>query len=139
MTRLTRVAATTALLCALVPAAAPAGAVERPAGTYTGDDGRVTLRVAGGRIAIAALEFPCRATSGRVSFDDIRLVRKRGHWRFSLLIYGNITYADDHPDENGRFRFSGRFSPSARRVTGRLSARSPYCGRRPARSWSAAR
>ena len=139
MSRLDRVAATTALLCAFTPAAVAAAAVKRPSGTYTGEGGRVTLEVARGVIALAALDFPCRDTRGRVTFSDVRITKRRKAWRFSLLIYGTISYTDGHADENGRFRFSGRFSPSARAVVGRLSMRSPYCGSPSVRRWSAAR
>lgn len=139
MIRLIRLAAATAAVCALVPALAGAATVKRPSGTYTGDAGSLILSVTGRVIDLAALDFPCGKTSGRVSFNDIRIGRKKGRWRFSLIIYGSVTFADGAPDENGRFRFSGRFSPSGRLAVGRLSHRVRHCGDAGERAWIADR
>ncbi|HEX8083019.1 MAG TPA: hypothetical protein VF529_01940 [Solirubrobacteraceae bacterium] len=138
-----RRAAAILALCGLVLAAAAAAAAappaKRPSGTYSGDAGNFTMIVAGRAIDLAAFEFPCPGTTGRTSINRIPIRKVRGVWRFSIRTYGSATYADDHPDENVRIRFSGRFSPSGKVAVGRLTVSSPHCGRGKATRWSAHR
>jgi len=129
------VATTTAGLLAPAEAAAP----RRPSGTYTGDGGRFTLKVTGRWIQIAAFDFRCRGTTGRTSLNQIRIRRARGRWRFSIRMHGSVTYRDDHPDENARVRFSGRFSPTARSAAGTFAVSAPHCGATGTVEWTARR
>ncbi len=140
-----RRAATLGAAGALVLAVpADAARVKQPTGEYEGDAGRLTFSVSGRSIQVFAFEVRCRdadgrATSGRMSLNDLRLEKRRGRWRLSTLIYGIITYADGRPDENARVRLTAVFSPSASRVTGRMNVRSPACGTVDPRLWSARR
>ncbi|MDQ3742009.1 MAG: hypothetical protein M3320_04745 [Actinomycetota bacterium] len=135
-----RLLGTTALAAVALTAALPAAdaaAPKRPSGTY--ESGKVLLSVAGGSIVLASFEFPCRRTTGRTSLNDVPVKRRRGRWRFSIRSAGSATYADDHPDENVRITFRGRFSPSARTAAGTFVVNSPYCGRTREISWTAPR
>lgn len=114
-------------------------AAKPPHGDYTARAGRFLVSVTGRTIDLAAFDFGCRETTGRTSLTNIAIRRTRGRWRFFIATYGNVTYSDDHPDENARVRFSGTFSPNAERVTGRLVVRSPHCGRTGPIEWSARR
>ena len=118
---------------------ARAAALERPQGDYTARAGRFLVSVAGRAIDIAAFDFGCKETTGRTSLTNIAVRRRDGRWRFFIATYGNVTYADDHTDENARVRFSGTFTPNAERVTGALVVRSPHCGRTETIEWSARR
>lgn len=133
--RLTLLTAT-GVLCAVAPAAA---GLTRPAGTYTGDRGRIVMSVDRRSIEIVAIDFRCGSTRGATSVSAIPIRKVRGRWRFSIRTFGLATYADDHPDENVRVRLSGRFSPSARLVVGRYRIRARHCGRTRAVSWRAYR
>jgi hypothetical protein len=118
---------------------ARAAALKRPFGTYTARKGRFLINVAGRSIDIAAFDFRCRSTIGRTSLNTIPIKRSRGRWRFSIRTYGNVTYSDDHVDENAKVRFSGAFSRDARLVTGNLEVRSPHCGSTGSVAWAARR
>ena len=137
-----RIAATVAVLAVAAPGAAPLAAQDDgpkpPRGTYKGRSG-VTLSVAGPTISTAAFNFACRRTTGRTTLNEIRITRSRGRWRFSIRTHGSATYADDHPDENVRVRFSGTFSRNEARVTGTFVVRSPHCGSTGEVQWSARR
>jgi hypothetical protein len=133
---LTAVAAAAAGL--LAPATAGAE-LRRPSGTYSAPADRWLLNVAGRSIQIAAFDFICRDTKGRISVNGIRIRRARGRWRFSARLYGLVTYADERPDENGRLRVTGRFSRNARLATGTLRVTAPSCGTTREQQWRASR
>ena len=154
MRRAAALAVFAAVACLCAPAVAPAvtlddrssaperaraAAVERPQGNYTARAGRFLVSVSGRAIDLAAFDFGCRETTGRTTLTNIRIRRTRGRWRFFIATYGNVTYSDDHPDENARVRFSGTFSRNAERVTGRLVVSSPHCGSTGTVEWSARR
>ena len=132
-------ATSTAAALAVALPAAGAQAPKRPSGTYESGGGKVMLSVSGNEIVVAALDFRCRSTTGRISVNDVAITRRRGRFRFSTRTFSNATYRDDHPDENARVRLSGRFSPTARVVVGTLVVTSPHCGRTRELSWSATR
>lgn len=128
--------ATTALL---LPAAPAAAAAERPRGDYTAQGGQFLVQVVRRAVSLAAFDFGCRKTSGRISITEIPIRKVRGRYRFSIRTYGLAYYRDEHPDENARVRFSGVFSRNAARVTGTFEVRSPHCGSTGSVMWSARR
>ena len=96
------------------------------------------MSVEGRSIEVVGFTFDCRATTGRVSLNGLRLKKTRRGWRLpATLIYGSVTYADDHPDQNARLNVSGRFSRTGKSVRGSLRVKSPHCGDTGAHSWSA--
>jgi hypothetical protein len=112
--------------------------IATPRGRYTSRT--VELRVSSRSIDLAAFTFKCRATTGRISLNALRLKKTRRGWRLpATRIFGSATYADDHPDENARVDVSGRFSSTARSARGTLRVKSPHCGDTGARDWSARR
>ncbi len=131
---------------AVVAAAAPGAAgspgttdarLRKPAGTYVG--GRVQLSVAPGSIQVAALSFRCGTVTGRTALNDVPITRRRGRYRFSISAHGGVTYSDDESADNAAIRFSGRFTPTARRALGTFRIRTPRCGRTGTVEWSARR
>ena len=126
--RLTVLGLTAAMLLLGPMAPGFSAGVKRPAGEYTGQRGQLLISVTGRSIELAAFDFPCRRTTGRTSLNDIPIRRARGRWRFSIRTFGIATYRDDFPDENARIRFTGRFTPNGRRVTGTVTFTTPHCG-----------
>ena len=114
------------LLTLMVPGFA--AGLTRPAGTYSGHAGTFNVQVAGKSLVLVAFGFKCRGTTGRTSLNDIPIKRVRGRWRFSIRIFGSVTYGDDVPDENGRFRLTGAFTKNGRRLTARVVSVTPRCG-----------
>lgn len=100
---------------------------------------KVLLSVGGTTMPLAAFDFPCRKTTGRVSLNDIPVRRRRGRWRFSVRMAASATYADEYPDENVRVRFWGRFSPSGALALGGFVVTAKHCGRGATVAWSALR
>ena len=110
--------------------------VVTPSGHYASR--RVDMFVDNRSIEVVGFTFDCRATTGRVSLNGLRLKKTRRGWRLpATLIYGSVTYADDHPDQNARLNVSGRFSRTGRSIRGSLRVKSPHCGDTGAHSWSA--
>ena len=133
---------------AVVAAAAPGAAgspgatdarLRKPAGTYGAQSGRVQLGVGGGSIQIAAIRFRCGAVTGRTALNEVPITRRRGRYRFSISAHGGVTYSDDESADNAAIRFSGRFTPTARRALGTFRVRTPRCGRIGPVEWSARR
>jgi hypothetical protein len=56
----------------------------------------------------------------------LRLTR-RGY-AFAIRAHGNVSYSDDHPDENAAVDLSGSFTPAAFRARGHIRVNSPRCG-----------
>jgi hypothetical protein len=107
-----------------------------PRGRYTSR--RVDMSVQSKQIEVIGVTFVCKATKGRVSLNGLRLKKARGRWRLpKTRIFGSVTYADEHPDENARFDISARFSSTGRSVRGTLRAKSPHCGDTGTHEWSA--
>jgi hypothetical protein len=97
------------------------------------------LRVAGGSIQIVAFSFRCGDVTGRTALNDVPITRRRGRYRFSIIAHGGITYSDEESPDNGAIRFSGRFTPTARRALGIFRVRTPRCGGTGTVEWSARR
>ena len=114
------------LLSLMVPGFA--GALTRPTGTYSGHAGTFNVLVAGKSLVLVAFDFKCRGTTGRTSLNDIPIKRVRGRWRFSIRMFGSVTYRDDVPDENARFRLRGAFTKNGRRLTAKVDIVTPRCG-----------
>lgn len=118
---------------------ATAARLRRPKGTYTGHVGRLQLRVEGGLITIVAFGFKCGTVTGRTALNDVPITRRRGRYRFSISAHGGITYSDEESPDNGAIRFSGRFTPTAKRALGTFRVRTPRCGSTGPVEWSARR
>jgi hypothetical protein len=114
-----------------------AAQLRRPAGTYIGR--RVELRVQRGSIEIAAFAFRCGAVTGRTALNEVPVTRRRGRYRFSIRAHGGVTYSDEESPDNAAIRFSGRFTPRARRALGTFRIRTPRCGGTGPVEWSARR
>jgi hypothetical protein len=118
---------------------ATASRLRRPKGTYRTHGGRLVFSVENGLITIAAFAFKCGAVTGRTALNDVPVTRRRGRYRFSISAHGGITYSDEESPDNGAIRFSGRFTPTARRALGTFRIRTPRCGRTGPVEWSARR
>lgn len=116
---------------------ATAARLRRPRGTYSGR--RVDLGVESGVIRIAAFKFKCGTVTGRTALNDVSITRRRGRYRFSIGAHGGVTYSDEESPDNAAIRFSGRFTPTAKRALGTFRIRTPRCGRTGPVEWSARR
>jgi len=117
-----------------------AGSVKAPkSGTYTGYPGGMTLYVSGKSLSLAAFSFKCGQVHGRTSLNDIRLKKTKNGYTFSVKTHGNVTYTDDHPDENAAVRMSGRFSKTGKSSAGTFRVRTPRCGSTGDVKWRAFR
>ncbi|HEY0633512.1 MAG TPA: hypothetical protein VGC98_15755 [Thermoleophilaceae bacterium] len=129
----------------LVPlvAAAPSVAVSKvkapKSGTYTGYPGGMTLFVSGKSISFIGFSFKCGGSSGRTSLNDIKLKKAKNGYKFAIKAHGNVTYADDHPDENAAVNVSGRFSKTGKSSVGVFRVKSPRCGSTGDVKWKAFR
>lgn len=138
-------AASVATALALVPLTATAtgvaaGKVKAPrSGTYTGYPGGMTLYISGNSVSLAAFSFKCGQAHGRTSLNDMRIKKTRKGYAFSLKAHGNVTYSDDHPDENAAVTMSGRFSKTGKSVVGLFRVKSPRCGSTGDVKWRAFR
>jgi hypothetical protein len=135
------VAAATALVPLTATATSlAAGTAKAPrSGTYTGYPGGMTLYVSGKTISLAAFSFKCGDAHGRTSLDDIRLKKTKKGYAFSLKAHGNVSYDDDHADENAAVNISGRFSKSGKSSAGVFRVKSPRCGSTGDVKWRAFR
>jgi hypothetical protein len=128
-------AAAAVITCALglAPLAAEAAKtnVHAPkSGTYDGGTEQhkpITLYISGKSIDLAAFSFKCTGTGGRTSLNDIRLVKAKNGYKFSLKAHGSITFSDEQPDENGKVDIAGRFTKSGKKATGTFRVRSSRC------------
>ena len=134
----TAVAVAVAVAGLLAPSAGGAEP-RRPSGVYSATADRWRLDIDGRSIQVAAFDFDCGETKGRISVNAIPIRKARGRWRFSGRHNGIVTYADGRPDENGRLRVTGRFSTNARAVTGTLRVTTPACGTTREQQWRASR
>jgi hypothetical protein len=111
--------------------------------TYSGtteERERITLRISGRSIAIAAWRFRCRdEVLGITSLQSIRLRHSEDGYRFKLTTFGIVSYSDGAADENGRIAFRGQFSRSAKRVTGLFRVKTKRCGDSGYVEWRAKR
>jgi hypothetical protein len=133
-------AALTALLT-VAPATARAPKFKTPkSGLYDGTAGpqrNVTVYVVAKSVSLVAFDFTCGQTSGRTALNDIRVFKTRRGYQFSLDAHGNVTYADEQPDENAAVYVFGRFTRSGRALSGRLRVKTPRCGNSGSVRWSA--
>ncbi len=138
----------TAVLAAALPLGAEAVTIEKaspklPKSTYSGtteEDQRITLRISGKSIEIAAWRFRCGdRVIGITSLQSIPLRHSDDGYRFKLTTYGIVSYSDEAPDENARIAFRGQFSRTAKRVTGLFRLKSPRCGDTGYVEWRAKR
>jgi hypothetical protein len=124
---------------AALPAAAPATSVKAPRdGQYEGKRNFFML-VSGKNVDIVAFDFPCGKAKGRISLNDIDLRKTKKGYKFSVEAHGNVTYSDNHPDENAASGISGQFNRKGRKPHGRLQAISPRCGNTGKLDWKASR
>jgi hypothetical protein len=96
-------------------------------GEYKGAGGTLALYVSGKSIDLAAFAFDCGAATGRTSLNAIPLKRTKRGYRFAIKANGNVTYSDDHPDENASVAIKGRFARSGKTVRGTFRVNSPRC------------
>ena len=149
MTTTTRLAGlAAAAMLALVPIAdaAKKKPVRVPkSGLYHGADpaGRtIDIYTSGKIVQLVAFDFKCRnvkGVKGRTSLNYIKMKRTKNGYKFALTAHGNVTYSDDHPDENGAFSIAGRFTTAGNRVKGTYRAKSPRCGSTGSVNWRAKR
>jgi hypothetical protein len=116
---------------ALVPAAgAASGKVRAPrSGQYHGTPrgNPLSLYVSGKSLELVALSFKCGQTVGSTSLNDIDLKKTRKGYRFSIAAHGNISFADEQPDENGAVSISGRFARDGKTARGVFRVKSHRC------------
>jgi hypothetical protein len=133
-------ALTLALAVAVAPplvAVAKTPSVKAPRdGQWTGKR-NLLLIVSGDSIEVAAFDFPCGEAKGRTTLNDIPLKKTKRGYKFSTQAHGNVTYSDDHPDQNGAVGMSGRFSRRGRGPHGNLQVITPRCGNTGKLSWRA--
>jgi hypothetical protein len=114
-------------------------------GQYHGGDsaGRpIDLYTSRKIIQLVAFDFRCRnvkGVRGRTSLNYIQMRKTKNGYRFGLNTHGNVTYSDDHPDENGSFSIAGRFTAAGNRVVGTYRAKTPRCGSTGTVKWRARR
>jgi hypothetical protein len=133
-----------ALLPASTGAATDTVKAPKNGATYSGmtaEKLRVSLRIQGKAIEVLAVKFNCKGTIGRTSFSAIPLRKTRRGYAFGIMMYGIVTYEDpERTDENAQVRVSGRFgAETARRVTGKISLKTPECGTTKTMEWHARR
>ena len=123
-----------------LPAAAGAEESVKPPkeGQYEGKRNFVMV-VSGKNIEIVAFDFPCHGAKGRISLNDIDLRKSKKGYKFSVEAHGNVTYNDDHVDENGAVGISGQWNRKGRKPHGRLQVITPRCGNTGKLDWSARR
>ncbi len=125
-------------LAAAVPAGAVAASIEKASprapksgATYAGktEEGeRMTLRISGRSIEIAAWRFRCGdEVLGVTSLQSILLRHSENGYRFKLTTNGIVSYSDEAPDENGRVALRGQFTRSAKAVTGLFRVKTRRC------------
>ncbi|MDQ3936298.1 MAG: hypothetical protein M3340_16895 [Actinomycetota bacterium] len=128
-----------AAVLALAPATglAPAADIESAAqaprsgaryGGMTEEDKRISLRTSRTAIEIVAFRFDCvEAASGATSLQAIRLRRRDDGYSFKISARGIVSFSDEAPDENAAIAIRGRFSRSAKTVSGVLRVDAPRC------------
>ena len=145
--RIVTVSVFAVISAALVPgalgAARPVVKVPSSGATYRGvtdDRQKVSLFPSGKALQIFALNFVCVGkVVGSTSLEGIKLTRTDLGYKFSIRAHGIVSYKDGKPDENASINLSGRFSRSARSVTGRVRVRSPRCRSTTFHDWHAAK
>lgn len=120
-----------------LPAAADEQKVKVPrSGTWTGPRKAVMI-VSGKSIDLLAFNFPCRKTKGRTSLNDIALRKTSEGYKFSVSVHGNVSYQDEHVDQNGVISMSGQFNRRGTKVAGRFRVTTKHCGDTGKLDWSA--
>ena len=130
--------ALTLVLAALGSVAAVAASAPRP-GTYRGGAGKrgtLSLYVSGRTIDLAAIKFGCGRTTATTALNAVAIKRVRGVYRFGIRAHGNVSYADDHIDQNGSISISGQFSSSGASARGTLRVRTPRCRKNKSVRWA---
>jgi hypothetical protein len=113
--------------------------VKAPKGEYSGK--KVFILVSDKEIALLSVRFPCARhdTKGATSLNDVPLKKTKRGYKFSIDAHGSASYEDGHPDENVAVAVSGQFTRDAKKVRGRFSVHSPYCGSTGKIKWRATR
>lgn len=106
---------------------------------FTAERLELTLYISGDSVELVAFGFKCGDAVGRTSLNDIMLRKSTGGYKFAIRAYGSVTFSDNRPDENAAFDIRGRFSRSAKTVTGLFRAKVPRCPDTRAVRWSARR
>jgi hypothetical protein len=96
-----------------------------------------SLYVSGKSLELVALRFACDGAFGGTALNAVQLKKSSVGYRFAIKAHGNVSYSDDHPDENAAIGFSGRFSKSGKRAMGRFRVRPPRCGDTGNVEWTA--
>jgi len=108
----------------------------------TSDGGPLTLNVASSKsIQIVAFRFNCKkvpGATGNTSLQSIKIKKTSKGYKFGITAFGIVGYSDnDTLNENGKITISGKFSTSAKRVSGHLRVKTPRCGDTGSLGWSA--
>jgi hypothetical protein len=126
-----------AALALTFPAAASDQKVKVPKdGTWTGSR-KTVMSVSGKSIDLLAFNFPCRKTKGRTSLNAIALKRTDEGYKFRIRAHGNVSYQNEHRDQNGAVSMSGQFNRKGTKVTGHFQVSTRYCGSTAKLDWSA--
>jgi hypothetical protein len=131
-------------IAAVAALALPAGAgakVKAPDGDYSGPRDLV-MQISNKTIDILAYNFPCKrhpGVKGRTSLNSIPLRKSSEGYKFSIKLYGIVSYSDGRPDQNGFTAISGQFGPKGRSADGRFQTSTRRCGPTGKLKWSAER
>jgi hypothetical protein len=132
LVRFTRTAAAVAVALLVLAAPVYAAAVAPKSGaTYKGETSqgeKVTLVISGKSVQILAFDFQCgKKSRASTSVQDLKITLTDGRYRFDTSTNGIVSYADEQPDENGKIDARGRFSKSAKTVSGLLRVQTKRC------------
>jgi hypothetical protein len=131
--RVSRLLVAAAAVLALLPAATAVSRtpVKAPkSGFYDGHTSQhrsFGLQLGGKTVSQLVFNFPCAKLRGTASLQDITLKKGTSGYRFAILAYSSIQYADES-SENGPVRISGTFSRDGKRARGRVRVRTERCG-----------
>ncbi len=128
------VAATVALASGVASFTA-AGAVRvtapKSGAEYTGataQSRRLALGISGRSIEYVAFRFDCQSGYANTALQDIRLAKTSKGYTFKINAHSLVTYGRERRiDENAPVFVEGRFSRTARTVSGRFRVRAPGC------------
>ena len=129
------IALVAALMALVATLPAPTGAATTSAvkAPKDGEYRHVTasLFVAGKSLELVALRFACSSEGapafGATVLNGVPLKKSSTGYRFAIKAHGNVSYSDDHPDENAAIGFSGRFSRTGKTAVGRFRVKPPRC------------
>jgi hypothetical protein len=131
-------------LATVLALALPAGAgakVKAPNGDYSGPR-ELVMQVSDKKIDIIAFNFPCRKhpkLHGRTSLNEIPLRKTSKGYKFSIKLFGIVSYSDGKADENGFTSIWGQFGRKGKSVHGRFQTSTRRCGPTGKLKWKAER